>query len=127
MVIILEWYSYVVAIILLISSVVSPWLVNKENNKHQLSLKKLDLYEISKRKALADFIDSAEEYLLNIHVIEQSVKYYASMNKLFLYFSNLDLTLFVPFEKACKEENLSIATVELSKISQALSKQVSKE
>lgn len=123
----MEWYSYVVAIILLISSVVSPWLVNKENNKHQLSLKKLDLYEISKRKALADFIDSAEEYLLNIHVIEQSVKYYASMNKLFLYFSNLDLTLFVPFEKACKEENLSIATVELSKISQALSKQVSKE
>lgn len=123
----MEWYSYVVAVILLISSVVSPWLVNKENNKHQLKLKKLDLYEASKRKALADFIDSAEDYLLNLHIIEQNVKYYASMNKLFLYFSNLDLALFVPFEKACKEENISVATVELSKISQALSKQISKE
>ncbi len=123
----MEWYSYVVAVILLISSVVSPWLVNKENNKHQLNLKKLDLYEISKRKALADFIDSAEDYLLNLHYVEQNVKYYASMNKLFLYFSNLDLTLFVPFEKACKEENFSLATVELSKISQVLSKQISKE
>ena len=123
----MEWYSYVVAVILLISSVVSPWLVNKENNKHQLNLKKLDLYEISKRKAVADFIDSAEDYLLNLHYVEQNVKYYASMNKLFLYFSNLDLTLFVPFEKACKEENVSVATAELSKISQVLSKQISKE
>ena len=123
----MEWYSYVVAVILLISSVVSPWLVNKENNKHQLSLKKLDLYEASKRKALADFIDSAEDYLLNLHYVEQNVKYYASMNKLFLYFSNLDLSMFVPFDKACKEEKLSVATVELSKISQALSKQISKE
>lgn len=123
----MEWYSYVVAVILLISSVVSPWLVNKENNEHQLKLKKLDLYEASKRKALADFIDSAEEYLLNLHIVEQSVKYYASMNKLFLYFSNLDLALFVPFDKACKEENISVAIVELSKISQDLSKQISKE
>lgn len=123
----MEWYSYAVAVILLISSVVSPWLVNKENNKHQLSLKKLDLYEASKRKALADFIDSAEDYLLNLHYVEQNVKYYASMNKLFLYFSNLDLSMFVSFDKACKEENISVATVELSKISQVLSKQISKE
>lgn len=65
----MEWYSYVVTVILLISSVVSP----------------------------------------------------------FLYFSNIDLNIFMPFEKACKEENLPIAAVELSKISQALSKQISKE
>ena len=123
----LEWYSYVVAIILLVSSVVSPWLVNKENNKHQLKLKKLDLYEASKRKALADFIDSAEDYLLNLHYVNQNVKYYASMNKLFLYFSNIDLSLFVPFDKACKDENITLATVELSKISQVLSKQIQKE
>lgn len=123
----MEWYSYVVAVILLISSVFSPWLVNRENNKHQLKLKKLDLYEASKRKALADFIDSAEDYLLNLHYVEQNVKYYASMNKLFLYFYNIDLSMFIPFEKACKEENIPIATVELSKMSQALSKQVSKE
>ena len=123
----LEWYSYVVAIILLVSSVVSPWLVNKENNKHQLKLKKLDLYEASKRKALADFIDCAEDYLLNLHYVNQNVKYYASMNKLFLYFSNIDLSLFVPFDKACKDENITLATVELSKISQVLSKQIQKE
>ena len=48
----MEWFSWVVAIILLISSVISPWLVNKENNKHQLELKKLDMYENAKRKIL---------------------------------------------------------------------------
>lgn len=123
----MEWYSYVVAVILLISSVISPWLVNRENNKHQLALKKLDLYETAKRKALSDFIDSAEDYLLNLHYLEQNVKYYASLNKLFLYFSDIDLTLFAPFDKACKEDNLTVATVELSKISQVLSKQIQKE
>ena len=56
----MEWFSWVVAIILLISSVISPWLVNKENNKHQLELKKLDMYENAKRKALSEFIEYSE-------------------------------------------------------------------
>lgn len=123
----MEWYSYVVAVILLISSVISPWLVNKENNKHQLKLKKLDMYEESKRKALNDFIECAQDYLLNLNYVEQSVKYYSSLNKLFVYFTDIDLNTFLPFENACNNsQNYKIAIIELSKIVQLLSKQIKK-
>lgn len=123
----MEWYSYVVAVILLISSVFSPWLVNRENNKHQLKLKKLDLYEASKRQALADFIDSAEDYLLNIHIVEQNIKYYASLNKLFIYFSNINAKMFVDFEKYAKLNKFTEATISLTSIVQVLSKEIAKE
>lgn len=124
----MEWFSYAVALILLISSIVSPWLVNKENNRHQLALKKLDLYEEAKRKALSEFIEYAQDYLLNPHYVEQSVKYYASLDKLFIYFSNINLDTFIPFDVASKDtDNISKATIELTKIVQVLSKQIQKE
>ncbi len=123
----MEWFSWVVAIILLISSVISPWLVNKENNKHQLELKKLDMYENAKRKALSEFIEYSEDYLLNNTYVEQNVKYYVSLNKLFLYFDNIDLKTFTSFEAATKKNDYSIATYELSKIVQELSKQIKKQ
>lgn len=123
----MEWYSYVVAVILLISSVISPWLVNIENNKHQLKIKKLDMYEEAKRKTLSDFIECAQDYLLNLNYIEQSVKYYSSLNRLFIYFTDIDLTTFIPFENATKNNDYKVATFELSKIVQVLSKQIQKE
>lgn len=89
----MEWFSYVVAVILLISSVISPWLVNKENNKHQLNLKKLDMYEECKRKALENFISTS----VNLHQnysLGGLEEYQKSINLLYIYFetvpSNLD-------------------------------------
>lgn len=123
----MEWYSYVVAVILLVSSVISPWLVNVENNKHQLKIKKLDMYEEAKRKTLSNFIECAQDYLLNLNYIEQSIKYYSSLNSLFIYFTDIDLTTFIPFENAIKNNNYKVSTLELSKIVQVLSKQIQKE
>lgn len=123
----MEWFSWVVAVILLISSVISPWLVNKENNKHQLSLKKLDIYEKEKRKALTEFIECSEDYLLNSIYVEQTVKYYSSVNKLFIYFSNINPTNFSNFENAVKSNNITSASNELSIIVQTLSEQIKKE
>lgn len=123
----MEWYSYVVAVILLVSSVISPWLVNVENNKHQLKIKKLDMYEEAKRKTLSNFIECAQDYLLNLNYIEQSIKYYSSLNRLFIYFTDIDLTTFIPFENAIKNNNYKVSTLELSKIVQVLSKQIQKE
>ena len=84
----MEWFSYVIAISIGLSAVVSPIATSIINNKHQLSLKKLDMYEDTKRRTLTEFIECAEDYLLNPGYVEQSVKYYASINKLFIYFSN---------------------------------------
>ena len=123
----MEWFSWVVAVILLISSVISPWLVNKENNKHQLELKKLDIYEDAKRKALIEFIECADDYILNNEFIEQNVKYHASLDKLFIYFSNINTGTFVSFEYYVKDNNSSMASSELAKIVQELSKQIKKQ
>ena len=86
------------------------------------------MYEKAKRDALSDFVESAQDYLLNFDSIEQSIKYYSSINKLFIYFSDIDLSTFIPFEIASKEsENYNKATYELSKIVQLLSEQIMKE
>lgn len=124
----LEKYSYAITIILLISSIVSPIVTTIINNKHQLALKNLDMYENAKRKALSDFIECAEDFLLNPLYVEQSVKYYASLDKLFIYFSNISLDTFIPLDKASKNiDDLSTAKLELSKIAQELSKQIKKK
>lgn len=127
----MEWFSYVIAIGIGISAVISPWLVTKENNKHNLSLKKLDMYEEAKRNALSDFIQSAEDCLFNHQFIEQNVEYCASLDKLFIYFSNITIDLFQPFNQALAEayktNNYAQANHELTKIVQVLSQQIAKE
>ncbi len=123
----MEWYSYVVAVILLISSIISPIITTLINNQHQIKIKKIEMYENCKKEALSNFIECAEDYLLNFNFAEQSVKYYSALNKLFIYFSDITLDSFVPFDTASKNHSdYSTASIELSKIVQFLSKQIKK-
>lgn len=119
----MEWFSWVVAVILLISSVVSPWLVNKENNKHQLKLKKLDMYEESKRKALSNFIECAQKVIFNSSDLEFLTQYSASFDRLFIYFNNISHDTIKDFDvarvvanKISTSENIQKANFELTKI-----------
>ena len=41
----MEWYSYVIAIVLGISVVISPIATAIINNSHQIKLKKIKIYE----------------------------------------------------------------------------------
>lgn len=118
----MEWFSWVVAVILLISSVISPWLVNKENNKHQLSLKKLDMYEEAKRKALENFINAT----INIHfnnTLGAIDNYQKSVSCLYIYFKDVPLDVISIPSSANSPELFN----ELTKIVQMLSKQIAKE
>lgn len=116
------------SIVIAVIALVSPIITTVINNRYQLKLKKIDMYEEAKRQVLSDFIENAQEYLLNPGYIESTVKYYSSLDKLFLYFSDIDLNTFMPFDKASKNtDDFSVATVELTKIVQLLSKQVKKE
>lgn len=124
----MEWYSYVVAVILLISSIVSPIITTLINNHHQIKVKKIEMYEEAKQNALSNFIECAEDYLLNLNFAEQSVKYYSALNKLFIYFYDISLDTFIPFDEASKNtNNYSTASIELTKIVQTLSKQIKKK
>mgnify|MGYP000000308521 CR=1 FL=1 len=124
----MEWFSYAVAVILLVSSIISPIITTIISNCHQTKLKKIRMDEASTRKALAEFIECAQDYLLNPHYIEQSVKYYSSMDKLFIYFTGIDINTFIPFDNVSKNtDNYKMAIFELTKIVQFLSKQIKKE
>lgn len=121
-------FTLTLSILIAVIALVSPIITTVINNRHQLKLKKIDMYEEAKRKALSEFIENAQEYLLKPSYIEPTVKYYSSLDKLFLYFTDIDLNTFTPFDKASKNtDDYSTATIELTKIVQALSKQIAKE
>ena len=116
----MEWFSYTVAVILLISSIVSPWLITRENNKHQLKLKRLDFYESSKRQALENFIKYASQCYNGSSPVND-YNYYESLNNLYIYF------VYIP-ENINNLKNYSGTSFinELTNIAQYLSKQITK-
>ena len=125
----MEWYSWAVAVILLISSVISPIVTAIINNKHQLNLKKLDMYEQQKIKVLSNFIDSTEKYICNGNIIpiEISSNFHSSVNQLYIYFNIDNYLTFLNLEDLIRKGNKSKSNYELSNVVQSLSKQIKKQ
>lgn len=130
----LEKYSYAITIILLISSIVSPIITAIINNRHQLAIKKIDMYETAKRNALSEFIDCAQATILNSDDSRETMnKYISSFDKLFIYFSDISVETIIPFDHArgnlsrnYSDENYKKANHELSKFVSSLSNQIKK-
>lgn len=118
----MEWFSWAVAFILLVSSILSPWLVAKENNKHQLRLKKIENYELSKRKILETYINCAI-VCNNGFAPSQESSYFNSVYNLYLYFKDVPHEV---NELLHYSETLEFKK-QLQNIVQALSKQIYKE
>lgn len=118
----IEWFSWVVAIILFLSSIISPWLLTRENNKHQLSLKKIDIYEKAKREALSNFIKHATNLHLNdqVYVLDE---FFLSVNNLYIYFN--DVPSYIDALVLSRNEIKFFSN--LNKIVRELSKQIAKE
>lgn len=130
----MEWFSYTVAVILLVASIVSPIITTYMNNKHQKELKKIDIYEDAKKEALSNFIDTAQILNYNPTDSDAMYEYCTAFDKLFIYFSDISLDTVKGLELARKEiakndtqENFKKANRELTKIVQTLSKQIVKE
>lgn len=118
----MEWFSWVVAIILFFSSIISPWLVTRENNKHQLSIKKLDIYEKSKINAISNFITSSCSYWQSC-TIETSENLDQSIIFLNLYFKEIPTLVCELRNQRTDSDFFSV----LTSIVQDLSKQIAKE
>ena len=130
----MEWFSYTVAVILLVASIVSPIITTYMNNKHQKELKKIDIYEDAKKEALSNFIDTAQILNYNPTDCDAMYEYCTAFDKLFIYFSDISLDSVKGLELARKEiakndtqENFKKANRELTKIVQTLSKQIVKK
>lgn len=55
----MEWYSWLIAIVLGISAVISPVITAWINNEYQLKMKNIEVYELAKRQALENFVKQA--------------------------------------------------------------------
>ena len=119
----MEWFSYAVAVILFISSVISPWLVNKENNKHQLNLQNLETYELAKRKALEDFIKASSNIYAN-NTLGSLDKFYDSINCLYIFFNNVPdgLSSLIDLRNENYEDFFNVLNNYVQDLSQQISK-----
>ena len=125
--------NWIMAIIALIA-IVSPIVTAIINNYYQIKLKKLDMYESAKRKALSDFVTSAQAAILNSDSKEIVLEYTSNFDKLFIYFNDISTASITPFDRArvevntdFNEKNFQKANKELSIFIEKLSKQISKE
>lgn len=84
----MEFWSWTIAVILGLSSIVSPIATALINNKHQLKLKNIEVYELSKRNALENFIKSACDYK-NSSSIASFEAFNTSKEFLYIYFKNV--------------------------------------
>ena len=130
----MEWYSYVIAIVLGISAVISPIATAIINNSHQIKLKKIEIYEKDKKDALSDFIRSSQLLIYSPNDEGYLEKHLESFNKLLIYFKNISPTSNTKFIDLINEvknrdcqENVLKATLELTNIVQDLSKEITKE
>lgn len=117
----MEWFSYVIAIGIGLAAVISPIVTALINNKHQLKLKNLEIYELAKRNALENFIKCASR-CFDSRSLGNLYDYYNSLNNLYIYFSD------IPSEVSNLENlNGSKFTNELNNIVIKLSSQIQKQ
>ena len=110
----LEKYSYAITIILLLSSIIYPIITAILNNRHNIKIKQIEIFEKDKKEALLDFIEKANLLLLSIDTepkntyktLKTQNDYCISMEKLPLYFSNfpIDLINVEKFSKQIKKQ-----------------------
>ena len=116
----MEFWSWVMAVILGLSAIISPIATAIINNKYQLKLKSIEIYELSKRQCLENFINCASKYI-NSFSPKEHEEYLSALNTLYVYFDN------VPKEVETLTSNAKTFPNELTNIVQVLSKRISKE
>lgn len=55
----MEFWSWVIAVILGLSAIISPIATSLINNRYQLKMKNIEVYELAKRETLENFIKIA--------------------------------------------------------------------
>ncbi len=117
----MEWLSWTIAIILGISSIVSPVVTVIFNNIHETKMKRIEIYELSKRNSLENFIKCASK-CFDSTTLGNLYDYYNSLNNLYIYFYDIPENI-----KELINYKGTNFNDELTKIVQVLSKQIKKQ
>lgn len=121
----IEWFSYAVAIILLLSSIISPIITAIINNRHELKLKKLDMFNEAKRTALNNFINCGSDFIMTRNAAD-FCEYYKALSKLYIFFDSKDLWEFQVFPNHIKDIDNFKAYCNFTSIVEKLAEQILK-
>ena len=119
----METFSYIIAVALGLSAIISPIVTTLINNYYSVKQKQIENYELAKRKALSDYIEASHIFSTN-HVPENEANFYIALNKLFLFFPDLSKD---DFQKLSETYSSSEEQNHFShKLIEKLSKQINK-
>lgn len=80
----MEWFSWVIAICLGFTAILSPVITTYLNNKHQIRMKHLNDFEDKKLIAIQNYLDSVSK-LIQSESSENVLNYYSCLAQLYLY------------------------------------------
>lgn len=114
------------AVILSITSIISPIIVTKINNNHQLTIKRYENQELAKREAIIEFINATSECIAyNGKLSGNEFKtFQKSANKLLLYFPDIDIKILDNIQEALMKPNVNTKNNDLRPLIIKLSKQL---
>lgn len=118
-----NWIMAIVAIVAVVSPTISTYL----NNKHQLKIEKLKLFEKCKYDAIENFTKSVESYYYYRTSGQRIIDFESSIADLYIYFSIPNYSLFDKLKECINENNYEKTQFALSEIVGYLSQQINKE
>lgn len=114
-----NWIMAIIAFCAIISPIITAIIDNICKAKNQ----RLEIYELAKRQALSDYIESSHK-VATTHTPENEAKFYIALNKLFLFFPDLPKDDFRKLSEIYSDsEDQSLCSYELI---EKLSKQIKK-
>ena len=119
--------SNVIMAIIAVSAVISPTISTYLNNRHQLKIEKLKLFEKCKYDAIENFTKSVEFYYYQRTFNERKINFESSIANLYIYFSIPNYSLFDELKKCINKNDYAKTQFALSEIVRYLSQQINKE
>lgn len=118
-----NWIMAIVAIVAVVSPTISTYL----NNKYQLKIEKLKLFEKCKYDAIENFTKSVESYYYYRTSCQEVINFESSITNLFIYFSIPNYSLFDKLKECINANDYQKTQFALSEITTFLSQQINKE
>lgn len=117
-----NWIIAIIGISAIISPTISTWL----NNRYQLKLKKIELFEKKKYESIENFTKSVELYYHHRTTTDARTNFESSVSNLFIYFSIYDYSLFDKLKECINSNNYDKTQFAISQIVKLLSSQINK-
>lgn len=121
----MEWLrridpTILVALLATFSAVFAPTVTAFINNRHQYKMRKLEIVQGERIRAIQEYVESCSSYIARYHRVELS-EYSKSYGKIFLYADKKHWKAIKELHADIENGNLQSASRKLAEVCQALS------